>query len=116
MKCLVFVKFLPDGSMRPEEFFSRVKASWSSVEEFENNRLEVENTLAPKISRVKSGICVTDYDSVEQLSIDLAVMPGAGISNVEIIPVVEEFTHTFQDSRCAISQVSSSRCLEPRQP
>ena len=90
MKCLVFVRFLPDGAMQPEDFFSQVNAEWSLVEEFEDKRLQGENVQTQKTRKVKSGICIADYDSIEQLSIDLAGMPGTGILNIEIMTVTGE--------------------------
>ena len=33
MRCLVYIKFLPGGSMEPEEFFSRINARWSCFED-----------------------------------------------------------------------------------
>ena len=76
--------------MQPEDFFSQVNAEWSLVEEFEDKRLQGENVQTQKTRKVKSGICIADYDSIEQLSIDLAGMPGAGISNIEIMTVTGE--------------------------
>ncbi len=40
-------------------------------------------------SQSRAAVGVADYDSVEQLSIDISIMPGASISNVEVIPIEE---------------------------
>jgi hypothetical protein len=87
----VYVKFLPGGSIPPEEFFARINAQWHWLEDAHNgesrNAGSGRNTFA---QLPKSAICIADYDSIQQLAIDLAIMPGAGISNVEVIPVSEE--------------------------
>jgi len=91
MRCLVFVKFLPGGSLPPEEFFARINARWSHLVDTEDTG--VANASLEKATSVnppKSAVCIADYDSIEQLSIDLAIMPGAGISNVEVVPISEE--------------------------
>jgi hypothetical protein len=90
MRCLVFVKFFPGGSLPPEEFFTRINAQWSHLEDTQG--MELDNTLEkPDRERLpKSAICIADYDSIEQLAMDLAIMPGAGISNVEVVPISEE--------------------------
>ena len=91
MRCLVFVEFLPGGSIPPTEFFMRMKAIWSYVKDTggreEKNIKSPGNTSAQS---AKSGICIADYDSIEQLTTDLAIMPGAGISNVQVFPFSEE--------------------------
>jgi hypothetical protein len=97
MRCLVFVKFLPGGSIPPDEFFLRINAKWSHLEQIEDT--ESKNALG-KTTRPqspKSAICIADYDSIEQLTTDLAIMPGAGISNVEVVPISEEtdYQHLF---------------------
>jgi hypothetical protein len=102
MKCLVFVKFLPGGSIPPNEFFQRLNAVWSYVDNPGNQPLETigeSRNSAGKLS--KSGICITDYDSIEQLTMDLTIMPGAGISNVEVVPLSEE-TDLTQITRDAL--------------
>ncbi len=91
MRCLVFVEFLPGGSIPPTEFFLRMKAIWSYVKNSENQKTETNNLQGKTIAQfAKSGICVADYDSIEQLTTDLTIMPGAGISNVQIFPLSEE--------------------------
>jgi hypothetical protein len=93
MKCLVLVKFLPGGSLDPEEFLSRINSQWSWIEEnsgelFEPALFNKNRTVSPR-----AAMCITEYDSVQQLSIDLSIMPGAGISNVEVIPISEAREH-----------------------
>jgi hypothetical protein len=91
MRCLVFVKFLPGGSLAPEEFFAHINAQSSWVEDGcmniydEVNHKRINHRQSPK-----SAICVAEYESIEQLAIDLSIMPGAGISNIEVIPFSEE--------------------------
>jgi|WetSurMetagenome_2_1015567.scaffolds.fasta_scaffold242034_2 hypothetical protein len=101
MRCLVLVKFLPGGSLPPAEFFRHLKATWSYVKETNDQVKVTGNTaITPAASPPKAGICITDYDSIEQLTLDLAIMPGAGISNIELIPISgqEEFQSIFPES------------------
>jgi len=101
MKCLVFVKFLPDGLMHPEVFFSYVNAEWCWVEEDESIQLNrTDNNGEKVIKTVRSGICVTDFESIEQLSIDLAIMPGAGILNIEVVPLTGNLNSVGNKVKC----------------
>jgi hypothetical protein len=90
MMFAVYVKFLPGGSIPPEEFFARINARWYWLENPHNvesrNASSEITTLVPS---PKSAICIADYDSIQQLAIDLAIIPGAGISNIEVVPVSE---------------------------
>ena len=90
MKCLVFVKFLPGGSIAPDQFFSHINAEWGWYDE--------ENESEPSVdfynSCIKSAVCLTDYDTIHQLAIDLSIMPGAGIAGIEVLPVPEETENT----------------------
>ena len=86
MRCLVFVKFLPGGSLAPEEFFARLNAQWWWLEDH-NDSTERHTPSS------RSAICIADYESVEQLALDLSIMPGAGISNVEVVPILEKIGH-----------------------
>jgi hypothetical protein len=91
MRCLVFVKFLPGGSLAPEEFFARINAQWSWLEDMrDSNPGKAIFETGAHTQYPRSAICITDYDSIEQLSIDLSIMPGAGISNIEVLPLSEE--------------------------
>lgn len=85
MRCLVMVKFLPGGSLPPEDFFARINARWSHLDNPEDTGLEQAFPSKPR-----SGVCIADYDSIEQLTLDLAVMPGAGIANIEVVPISGE--------------------------
>jgi len=84
MRYLVFVKFLPGGSLAPGEFFVRIKAQWHWIEVMPD-----DESAKTRPQSARSAICISDYDSIEQFSIDLSTMPGAGISNVEVVPVSE---------------------------
>ncbi len=90
MQCLVFVKFLPGGSLAPEEFFARIKAQWFWLEDSRDNKSkETEFGRTAHAQSPRSAVCIAEYDSIEQLAIDLSIMPGAGISNVEVAPSSE---------------------------
>ncbi|MBN2239977.1 MAG: hypothetical protein JW712_09385 [Dehalococcoidales bacterium] len=87
MKCLVFVKFLPGGSISPDQFFAHLDAEWGWYDENEEmTEMGNENDTRPE---VRSAVCVTDYDSIQQLAIDISIMPGAGIAGIEVVPVSE---------------------------
>ena len=91
MRCLVFVEFARGGSIPPTEFFMRMKAIWSYVKETESGEKETGSpSRNTSTQSAKCGICIADYDSIEQLTTDLAIMPGAGISNVQVFPFSEE--------------------------
>jgi len=96
----VYVKFLPGGSIAPEDFFARINAQWYWLEDAHNtgsrNASSGKTTLAQS---PKSAICIADYDSIQQFAIDLAIMPGAGISNIEVVPIseVRELPHQSAD-------------------
>ena len=93
MYCLVLVKFLPEGSLSPEEFFSRINARWSWLEIRDDVDLGEVCLDRTNVRSPRSAICIADYDSIEQLAMDLATMPGAGISNVEVMPISGERGH-----------------------
>lgn len=80
MLFLVHVNFLPGGSISPEEFFSRINAMWSFIDEpdeyYRNNP--------------RSGICISDFNSIQRFNFDLSVMPGSGISEIMIEAVDEQ--------------------------
>jgi hypothetical protein len=99
MWCLVYVKFLPGGSIAPEEFFSRINAQWSCIEDYElKSELDYATPPFKRPSR-KTALCIADYDSIEQFTIDLAIMPGAGISAVEVVPIQEETDFPFMTKK-----------------
>ena len=85
MRCLVFVRFMPEGSLPPEDFFARLNSKWSWLGKANEIGSGYNNNRAST-----AALCITDYESIEQLTLDLAIMPGAGISNIEIVPISEE--------------------------
>jgi hypothetical protein len=88
---LVLVKFLPGGSLPPEEFFIRINAQWSWLEDTndtERRNAGIEGEIHAQSPR--TALCIAEYESIEQLAIDLSIMPGAGISSVEVVPISEE--------------------------
>ena len=87
MRCLVFVRFLPGGSLPPEEFFARVNAEWSILDNESGAGSPVGHGTSPRNQSPRSAMCIADYDSVEQLGLDLAILPGAGLSAVEVVPM-----------------------------
>lgn len=89
MQCLVMVRFLPGGSLPPEEFFRRINARWSWLEEMDESGSEGNASGSGDGKVARSALCIADFDSIEQLTIDLAIMPGAGISSVEVVPISE---------------------------
>ena len=92
MRCLVFVRFLSGGSLPPDEFFALIKAQWSWIEHKDYTESGATG-LKRTTQSSRAAICIADYESIEQLAIDLAIMPGAGISNVEVVPLSEEMEH-----------------------
>jgi hypothetical protein len=42
----------------------------------------------------RSAFAIADYLSIEQLAIDLAVIPGAGIAGIEVFPITETEEHS----------------------
>ena len=76
---------MPEGSLSPEDFLARLNSRWSWLGKA-NEIGNVENNNRTSTA----ALCITDYESVEQLTLDLAIMPGAGISNIEVVPLSEE--------------------------
>ncbi len=104
MRYLVFVKFLPGGSLAPEEFFARINAQWYSLEDRHDSQPgKADSERMTHAQSPRSAICIADYESIEQLAIDLSIMPGAGISNVEVMPVSGEME--LRDSSIPGSQM-----------
>ena len=100
MMFAVYVKFLPSGSIAPEEFLARTNAQWHWLEDAHNGESRNAGSGRNTVAQLpKSAICIADYDSIQQLAIDLAIMPGAGISNIEAVPIseVEELPHHSAD-------------------
>jgi hypothetical protein len=99
MQCLVLVKFLEGGSLSSDEFFRRVGAQWSWVDYIPPGEAGDTGKETPgHLVKAREAICIADYESVEQLAIDLAIMPGAGISGVELIPIVGEMLLSSQQA------------------
>ncbi len=93
----ILVKFLPGGSMSPYEFFSRINARWNWVEEKDVTAPGIPGSGKSGVTKsARSALCIADLDSIQQLAIDLAIMPGAGISNVEILQSIEDTEFGFQ--------------------
>ncbi len=87
----MYVRFLPGSSLSPEEFLSRINARGSQfVDRQSGESDDVQQGKTNRKSLPKSAICITEYDSLEQLAADLAIMPGAGIHNVEVFPISKE--------------------------
>jgi hypothetical protein len=105
MKCLVLVKFLPGGSLPPEEFFRRLNAQWHWLEGRDSNSIEAISEETDHIPSVRSAVCLADYESIEQLTIDLSIMPGAGISSVEVVSISQE--NDIEQRSGVVSELSS---------
>jgi hypothetical protein len=87
MQCIVTVRFLPGCSLPPSEFFARLNARWSWLE---TESPGIHGNITEKDSssiHPRYAICIAEYDSIEQLSMDLAITPGAGVANIEITPL-----------------------------
>jgi hypothetical protein len=89
MRCLCYAKFLSNGTIPLSEFFAHLGTEWSCIEEtpgtLKTSNLDVvRNQLLPK-----SIVFIADCMSIEQLTSDLATLPGACISRLEIFPVPE---------------------------
>jgi hypothetical protein len=96
MRCLVFVKFLSGGSLAPEEFFGRINAQFCWLEdEHDTESKESDFGRINHAQSPRSAFCIAEYEAIEQLAIDLSIMPGAGISNVEVVPISEEVEHKY---------------------
>jgi hypothetical protein len=95
---LVLVRFLPGGSLPPDEFFPRLQAEWTWLEGSDGtgDRSASDGTGIP--DRPRAAVGIADHDSVEQLTIDLSIMPSAGISNVEVFPIEEVQGAGLQES------------------
>ena len=90
MRCLCYAKFLDSGAIPPGEFFAHIDTKWSCIEDSAKAEINtskqrmIRNHLLPH-----SIVFIADCKSVEQLTTNLATMPGAGIYNLEIFPVPE---------------------------
>jgi hypothetical protein len=84
MLYLVKVRFMPGGSMCPEEFFRRINAVWCMTESKDEGAHVRSVRGAGGGEAEVNGFCIAEFDSIEQLAVDLSVMPGAGIANISI--------------------------------
>ncbi len=91
MRYLVFVRFLPGGALAPDEFFAHINAHWRFLEDTEDRESKTTGSeRTPHLIPPRSAVCIVENKSIEELAIDLATMPGAGISNVEVRPISED--------------------------
>jgi hypothetical protein len=90
MRCLCYAKFLSGGAIPPGEFFAHIHTQWSCIEDSPKTSHRTSNQDKPRNRFLPQSIVfVADCQSVEQLTSDLATMPGAGIANIQIFPVPE---------------------------
>lgn len=90
MRCLVLVKFEGGGALPPEEFFARINARWSWLggkDGSAGGKGNLRRARPIQVQAPSSAICIAECESLQALSRDLAIMPGAGISSVEVFPV-----------------------------
>lgn len=90
MRCLCCAKFLSNGSVAPDEFFSHLGAKWTCIE---NTAKDLRKTIPGKPARNsslhESIVFITDCKTLKQLTLAVATMPGAGISSIEVFPMPE---------------------------
>jgi hypothetical protein len=90
MRCLCYAKFQSGGAIPAGEFCAHLTAKWSCNEDSPGpaikmpNRNTMSNCLLPQ-----SIVFIADCESLEQMTTDLATMPGTGISNLNIFPFPE---------------------------
>ena len=90
MRCLCYAKFSPAGTISLGEFFTHLGAEWSCIEDTTKAVTNTSNLgMAPNGLIPESIVFIADCKSLEQLASDLAKLPGAGISCLEIFPVPE---------------------------
>lgn len=108
MRCLVFVKFLPGVTLPPDELISHINTRWSWIEDTEGRELKIDDIQeTTSFQSPRSAIYIADYESIEQLALDLAIMPGAGIYNVEIVTISEEGNFHYPATDVSTSAVIS---------
>ncbi len=90
MRCLCYAKFLSGGSIPLGEFFAHISTKWTCMEDASTvtNRNPNQGINHNSLIR-KSIVFIADCKSVEQLTSELATLPGAGIANFEVFPVPE---------------------------
>ena len=90
MRCLCYAKFLTSGGVPPSEFFAHIATQWSCIEDSQKTTIKTSNYGKNHCHLLPQSIVfIADCKSVEELTTELATMPGAGISNIEIFPVPE---------------------------
>ena len=90
MRCLCYAKFLSSGAVPRGEFLAHIDTKWSCIENTPKAAIKASNHSKNQSRLLPLSIVfIADCKSVEELTSDLATMPGAGISNVEIFPVPE---------------------------
>jgi hypothetical protein len=88
MRCLCYAKFPSSGTIPPSEFFAHIGTIWSYIEDNTKTTIKTSNLGLTRNNQFPVSIVfITDCKSLEQLSSDLARMPCAGISNVEVFPM-----------------------------
>jgi len=90
MRCLCYAKFLSGGSISLGEFFAHIGTKWTCIEDTSTviNRHSNHGVNHNSLLR-KSIVFIADCKSIEQLTSELATLPGAGIANLEVFPVPE---------------------------
>ena len=90
MRCLCYAKFLSGGTIPLGEFFAHIGTKWSCIEDSPQTANKTSNrVMTPHHLSPQPIVFIADCKSVEQLTSNLATMPGAGISSIEIYPVPE---------------------------
>ena len=90
MRCLCYAKFLSGGSIPLGAFFAHIGTKWTCMEDTSTATSRNPNQGINHNSLLrKSIVFIADCKSVEQLTSELATLPGAGIANFEVFPVPE---------------------------
>lgn len=90
MRCLCYAKFLSNGSVSHDEFFTHMDAKWVSIEDTSTaSNQNMHSKLTQDNLFHKSIVFVIDCKTMEQISSAVATMPGAGLSDIEVFPVPE---------------------------
>lgn len=89
MVYVIRVKFLSKMSISPNEFFATLKPVWSATENSSGTGGSYAGSISRRLTNPQSVVCMADCDSVEELSRQIAIMPGAGVESIEILPLFE---------------------------
>jgi hypothetical protein len=82
----MFVEFMAEGSLPADEFSNRLQAEWIFLENVEvDHKTRVQ--AITRMRRPRSGICIAEYQSLEQLNGLLKSMPGAGIASIKTLAI-----------------------------